>query len=170
MNTSKVYHRASLVALTFPLLLGGAVAGCTASSTQAPPADAVTEEPAPSKTESSTSDDLSSLDLVTATAEQLASRWDAAMAAEQQVELSIRVKIEGKSAMVVGSAQGARVLTGGDAVNTVADVTLEIARADAEALVAGHRQLKELKKQGKVQTDNEQGLDWFLQFDQGPRN
>lgn len=141
-----------------------AVLGCASSSQEAaappsaeasapPPQDPAEESAAPSKQK-----------LAEAVAAQVAATWDTEKAAKEQVELTLRLRVEAMSAVVVGKGDGAYTLTGIDAVNTKPDVVVDLSREDAAALAEGETGLRQLKEAGKVQTDNDQGLDLFLSY------
>ena len=99
-----------------------------------------------------------------AAAAQLASSWATEKAAKEKVELALKVRVDDMSAVVVGKGDGAYTLTGVEAVNTKPDVTIDLSREDADALAQGGSSLKSLKEAGKVKSDNEQGLDFFITY------
>lgn len=125
-----------------------------ASATPAPPPqDPAEESAAPTE-----------LHLAQAAAAQLASSWATEKAAKEKVELALKVRVDDMSAVVVGKGDGAYTLTGVEAVNTKPDVTIDLSREDADALAQGGSSLKSLKEAGKVKSDNEQGLDFFITY------
>ncbi len=102
--------------------------------------------------------------LAEAVAAELAASWVTERAAKEQVELTVRIRVGDKSAAVVGKGDGAFTLTGADAVNTKPDVVIELTLEDADAVAEGGSSLKELTAAGKVKTDNDQGLEFFLKY------
>lgn len=123
-------------------------------SSEAPPAQDPAEESAAAD----------SLSLAEAVAAQVAARWATERAAKEKVEVTLRIRVGDMSAVVVGKGDGAYTLTGKDAVNTKPDVVIDLAPEDAKAIAEGASTLKALKAAGKVKSDNEQGLEWFLGY------
>lgn len=149
------------------IVVGGAVfsVGCAGSAKEAetaPSADAAPEAPAQEPAEESAAP--SEQKLAEAVAAQLAATWNSEKAAQEQVEFTLRIRVDDMSAVVVGKGDGAHTLTGIDAVNTKPDVVLDLSREDAGALAEGATTLEQLKEAGKAKTDNEQGLEFFLSY------
>lgn len=148
--------------------LGGiawTTAGCATGGKEAeaaPSAEAASVPPPQDPAEESA--EPSKLKLAEAVAAQIAATWATEHAAKEKVELTLRIRVDDMSAVVVGKGDGAYTLTGIEAVNTKPDVVIDIAREDAEALAEGGVSLKQLKEAGKVKTDNDQGLDFFLAY------
>jgi hypothetical protein len=116
--------------------------------------------------ESAVADELS---LAEGVAAQVAAGWATERAAKEKVELVVRIRVGDKSAVVVGKGDGAYTLTGKDAVNTKPDVTLDLTAEDAKAIAEGTTTMKALRAGGKLKSDNEQGLDWFLSYVDAPK-
>lgn len=156
-------HRAALASGLLVLGVMGGL-GCASSSqeAEAPPSSEASASPAQDPAEESAAP--SKQKLAEAVAAQVAATWDAEKAAKEKVELTLRVRVEAMSAVVVGKGDGAHTLTGIDAVNTKPDVVVDLSREDAEALAEGQTGLRQLKEAGKAQTDNDQGLDFFLSY------
>jgi len=146
------------------LLLANACAGA-AKEPEAAPTKAPEPAPAvPAQDPAEPSAAPTKQKLAEAVAAQVAATWNAEKAAKEKVELTLKIKVEDMSALVVGKGDGAYTLTGKDAVNTKPDVGIDLSREDADALAEGGSSLKALKDAGKVKTDNEQGLDFFLTY------
>jgi len=139
--------------------------GCASSTKQAeapPPSEAPPVVPPQDPAEESA--EPTKQKLAEAAAAQIVATWDTEKAAKEKVELTLRVRVDDMSAAVAGKGDGAYTLTGVEAVNTKPDVVIDLAREDAEVLAEGGTSLKQLKEAGKVKTDNEQGLDFFLSY------
>ncbi len=142
--------------------------GCASSP---PPAEAPTETAAASESEEESQEirpeasaTPSSLQLVEATAAQIASRWKTEKAIEDGQVLSVRLKLDGKSAIVLGDKNGGRVLTGMDAVNHKTDVLVEITKESADAIAEGGSTIHDVYKTGALVIDNASGFELFLGY------
>ncbi len=160
MKMSTAFPLIGLVGLTSAL-----GAGCTAS----PPASSPTagegspEEESPAlRPEASMAP--SSLRLVEALATKVASKWKTEQAIEDEISLFVRFRLEGKSAAVKAGAQGAYAVVGSEAATTHADVTVDIAHVDADAIAQGDASLFSVKESGNLTIDNPDGFDLFLNY------
>jgi hypothetical protein len=142
------------------------VSACASSPppAAAPAAEASAEPAPPPQDPAEESAAPSELHLVQAAANQIASGWFTEKAAKEKVELALKIRVDDMSAVVVGKGDGAFTLTGVEAVNTKPDVVIELSREDADALAEGGASLKSLKAAGKVKSDNDQGLDFFISY------
>jgi hypothetical protein len=135
------------------------LAACAGSS---PPA----ESPGADSTEATAEPnaDPSALTLANAVATQIASRWNTEKAAAAEEDLTLRVKVDGMSAIVVGNREGAHTLTGSDAVNTEPDVLVEMDKEAANLIAEGRATLHSVHSEDKLTTTNEPGLARFLEY------
>lgn len=106
----------------------------------------------------------SALLLVEAVAAQVASRWKTEAAIAQEVVLSVRFRVDGMSAVVLGNELGGQVITGLEGANSPVDMVVELSMEDANAIANAGSDLHAVKAAGTIKTDNDQGLDRFLQF------
>lgn len=143
------------------LLLGCLLLGCGGSK---PASDPSAAEASAESSGAGADAAASSLQLVQAAAQTEAARWSADRARAKEQELSLKLVVEGKSAIIVGQGDGSHVLTGVDAVNATPDIVVELSKEDANAIANGESTLKKLNAAGRVQTNNEQGLELFFEF------
>lgn len=94
-------------------------------------------------------------------AQKVSGSWDVEKAKAEEAMLSLKVRVDQKSAMVVAGGE-VKVVLGAEAATSSADVTVDVPYEKAREIVEGKATFK-----GSIDAftvDNQQGLQRFLQF------
>lgn len=94
-------------------------------------------------------------------AQKLSGSWDVDKAKAEEAMLSIKVRVDQKSAMVVAGSE-VKVVLGAEAATSSADITVDVPYDKAREIVEGKATFK-----GSIESftvDNQQGLERFLHF------
>lgn len=108
-------------------------------------------------------DTESALVLARGVAQRTAELYDRSKAASEDIYLRLRIRVVGKPASLLAEREHIQVLTGAEGARA-ADMTVELSKQQARAIVDGDASLRSLVQSGETQTDNEQGLARFLEF------
>lgn len=143
-------------------LIASLASACGGSAPSPDTANSEGQAPTGSEPESSDDSDApSTLELAKDVAKSTAQSLDGPKAAQAEVVLSLRVRVEGKIAVVQINGVDATVVDGAE-VENAADITVDLTPDQAHAIVKGETTLKKLAPE--VETDNRDGLDRFVSF------
>ncbi len=142
----------------FILVLSVFASGCT------PPAGASSPEGDESVTSiqgGGAPREHTALSTVEELAQKVSGSWDADKAKTEEAMLSLKVRVDHKSALVVAGSE-VKVVLGAEAATSAADITVDVPYDNAREIVEGKATFK-----GSIDAftvDNQQGLERFLRF------